>query len=324
MVAHYFPNQPIDPDDAADQVAKQLSARSESEILIATIGKEPIGFATFTTMFPAVGLGSALFVRDLFVLEPFRSQGVGERLLRALATLAVGRGCLRLDWTAESANPRAMALYDRLGAQQLDRKVYFRIEGEALTEFALNSEQIGGQAPPTTFETDRTIMRPHHSDDFEAVASMWAEPVVVRHISGTPSTPAESWTRLLRYIGHWSALGYGYWAVTDTATGRFLGEVGFADFKRGLDPALDGLPEIGWVLHPDAHGQGLATETVAAALQWGDRYLEQKRTFCIVDPDHVASIKVAEKNGYRELMRASYKGQPTLVLDRHRPTKPGD
>lgn len=58
-----------------------------------------------------------------------------------------------------------------------------------------------------TLETERLILRPHRVQDFEAVAALWAEPEVVRFISGTPSAPEESWARLLRYIGHWQALG---------------------------------------------------------------------------------------------------------------------
>lgn len=48
-----------------------------------------------------------------------------------------------------------------------------------------------------------------------------------------------------RYAGQWSLLGYGYWVVEDKRTGRFAGEVGFADFKRVIEPSLDGVPEIG-------------------------------------------------------------------------------
>ena len=52
---------------------------------------------------------------------------------------------------------------------------------------------------------------------------MWSDADVVRHIGGVPSTPADAWSRLLRYAGLWSFLGYGYRAVEDRATGRFVG-----------------------------------------------------------------------------------------------------
>jgi RimJ/RimL family protein N-acetyltransferase len=165
-------------------------------------------------------------------------------------------------------------------------------------------------------ETDRLLLRGHRLEDFDACAALWADPDVTRHINGNPSTPSETWTRLLRYAGHWTLLGFGYWAVEDKASGRFLGELGFADFRREIDPSLAGLPEIGWVLSPQVHGRGLATEGVRAALAWGDAHLGADRTFCIISPENRASIRVAEKTGYSEFMRAAYKGSPTIVFAR--------
>jgi RimJ/RimL family protein N-acetyltransferase len=176
------------------------------------------------------------------------------------------------------------------------------------------TDGLGGPGP--TLETDRLVLRPHTLDDFDDCAAIWADPAVTRHIGGKPSTPSESWARLLRYAGHWTLLGFGYWAVEEKASGRFIGEIGFADFKRGIDPSLAGLPEIGWVLAPDAHGQGFATEGVRAALAWGDAHFGAARTFCIISPENHASIRVAEKCGYRECMRTAYNGSPTTVFTR--------
>jgi RimJ/RimL family protein N-acetyltransferase len=59
--------------------------------------------------------------------------------------------------------------------------------------------------------------------------------------------------RLLRYVGHWAVLGFGYWVVEEKASGEFVGETGFADYRREMKPSLDGAPEIGWVLTPRFH-----------------------------------------------------------------------
>lgn len=322
MAGHYFPDRSYAQSDAAEQVIGRLNAHLGCEVLIAWRDGAPLGFAAFSVLFPANGLGAQVFLRDLFVTDRARSQGIGERLLRASASIAVERGCSRMDWTTAISNPGAMALYDRLVGRRLDDKVYYRLEGDALAEFARDHELADAQPAiaPRTLETERTWMRPHRVEDFDDVAAMWAEPAVVQHISGKPSTRRESWARLLQYIGHWSALNYGYWAVTDKQTGAFLGEVGFGDFKRELDASLNGVPEIGWVLQPAAHGRGLATETVRAAVQWGDAHLAHDRTFCLVDPDYAATMRVAEKAGYCPLSRFTYEGLPALTLDRRRPS----
>jgi RimJ/RimL family protein N-acetyltransferase len=84
-------------------------------------------------------------------------------------------------------------------------------------------------------------MRRHAITDLDASAALWSDPETVRYISGKPSTRSESWSRLLRYIGHWQALSYGYWVVEDRTTGQFLGEVGLADYKRDMTPSLEAL-----------------------------------------------------------------------------------
>jgi RimJ/RimL family protein N-acetyltransferase len=171
-------------------------------------------------------------------------------------------------------------------------------------------------APPVpTIETARLRLRGHRVEDFADCAAMWGDPVVARHIS-RPSSAEESWARMLRYAGLWRLLGYGYWAVEEKASGRFAGDVGFADFKREVQPSLDGAPEIGWVLARWAHGQGFATEAVGAALAWGDRRFGPQATVCMIAPENAASIRVAEKCGYREFARATYKEQPAILFRR--------
>lgn len=166
--------------------------------------------------------------------------------------------------------------------------------------------------------TARTIMRGPRVGDFEDSARMWADVEVVRYISGVASTRQESWTRVLRYIGHWQALGYGFWVVQDRETGGFLGEVGIADFKRDIVPSHAGSPEAGWVLNGAAKGRGIATETVAAALAWADQNLEAQKTVCIFDPAHAISQNVARKNDYGNQSDASVAGRPIVVLERPR------
>jgi RimJ/RimL family protein N-acetyltransferase len=171
-------------------------------------------------------------------------------------------------------------------------------------------------APVPLLETPRLKLRGHRFDDFTASAAMWADPIVTRHIGGRPFTEEESWARLLRYVGHWSLLGFGYWVVEEKASGCFAGEIGFADLKRDLEPPLNDTPEIGWVFATHAHGRGYATEAARAVIVWGDAHFGPSQTACIVHPENLASIRVATKCGYRELRRTVYKGQPTTVFFR--------
>jgi RimJ/RimL family protein N-acetyltransferase len=104
--------------------------------------------------------------------------------------------------------------------------------------------------------------------------------------------------------------------VVEKASGRFVGEVGFADYKRDMHSPVKELPEIGWVLASWAHGKGFATEAALAALRWGDERFSGSRTTCIVSPENLPSIRVAEKCGFRDLQLSTYKGMPTIVFVR--------
>ena len=165
-------------------------------------------------------------------------------------------------------------------------------------------------------ETERLILRGHGVNDFAPCSAMWADPRVTRHLRDKPFTEEETWSRLLRYVGHWAVLGFGYWVVAEKQTGKFVGEVGFADYKREIKPTLEGAPEIGWVFACQAHGKGYATEAARAATAWGDAHFGSSQTACIIHPDNLPSIRVALKCGYREWQHATYLGHSTIIFAR--------
>lgn len=172
--------------------------------------------------------------------------------------------------------------------------------------------------PAPAIDTERLTLRAHRLEDVDDCTSMWADPVVTKHIGGRPFTAEETWTKVLRYAGLWSLLGFGYWVVRDRASGRFVGEVGFADFRRDIQPSLDGAPELGWALASWAHGRGLAAEAVRAALAWGRPRFASSAIVCLIDPANVPSIRVAQKCGFVERRRTSYKGASTIVYELER------
>jgi RimJ/RimL family protein N-acetyltransferase len=147
---------------------------------------------------------------------------------------------------------------------------------------------------------------------------MWADPNVTRFIGGRAFSEEEVWARLLRYAGHWSHFGFGFWVIEELSSGGFVGEAGFAYFKRDIQPLAHDVPEAGWVLVPRAHGKGYATEALGAALEWGDRHLPSSSTVCIIHPENLASIRVAAKCGFEHQCQTTYKSDPILIFTRNR------
>ncbi len=176
---------------------------------------------------------------------------------------------------------------------------------------------IGASDAPV-IDTPRLRLRGHRVDDFEASATMWGNEIVTRHVGGRTSTPPQAWARVLSYAGLWALLGYGYWAIEERASGTFVGEAGFADFKREIDERMRSVPEAGWAFVPEVHGMGYATEAVRAVNAWGDDNLESARTVCLIGPANAASLRVAQRCQFVEFGRTRYNDQPIVLLERRR------
>lgn len=153
-------------------------------------------------------------------------------------------------------------------------------------------------------------------DDFPAYAALWAEPEVVQFTTVKPQTREEAWIKFTRMEGLWALCGYGFWIVEEKSTGRVIGEIGLADFKREMSPPLDGMPEFGWVLSGEAHGKGYAKEAVSAAIAWAEKKFPTETFCCIIDPANKASVKVAQSQGFRCACVTPYKGLDIAVFHR--------
>jgi RimJ/RimL family protein N-acetyltransferase len=167
---------------------------------------------------------------------------------------------------------------------------------------------------PPILTTDRLILRAHTAADFPGCYTLWSDPDVTRFIGGRPSTQEEVWSRILRYVGHWEVLNYGYFLVTERQTGAVVGEFGLADFRRNVVPPFGDTPEAGWVMLPQYHGKGLAREALTAVLAWADQTMP--RTVCMIHPDNAPSLKLAAKLGYTEYARGQYGEHTPILLER--------
>jgi RimJ/RimL family protein N-acetyltransferase len=164
-------------------------------------------------------------------------------------------------------------------------------------------------------ETERLVLDVPIAADFEDTAEMWADPQITAFVGG-PRSRNESWMHLLSQRGLWPFLGYGYWTVREKAGGRFAGTLGFSDFHRELDPPQVCAPEAGWVFAGWAHGGGYAREALTAALAWFDASAAAGPCHCLVDPENLASLRLAAAFGFSGAREIGFKGTRTLLLTR--------
>ena len=155
--------------------------------------------------------------------------------------------------------------------------------------------------------TERLTLRRHRITDYEDCCLLTSDPEAVRTIYRQPMSREDTWNRLLRFAGHWSLLGYGLLVVEERPAGRVVGEVGLADFHRGLGEDFDPFPEFAWMMASEVHGRGYATEAARAVLDWMETSFAPKRTVCMIDPDNIPSLRVAEKLGFQVFGEAQYK-----------------
>ena len=116
--------------------AALFGPRPYAEVAFVCVDAQPVGFALFFHNFSTFLGRPGIYLEDLFVRPEFRGRGCGRRLLQWLASLAVDRGCGRLEWAVLDWNAPSIGFYCSLGAVPLDEWTVFRLTGAALEALA--------------------------------------------------------------------------------------------------------------------------------------------------------------------------------------------
>ena len=130
----------------ADIAEALFGPRPAAEALIAWAGDQAAGFALYFHSFSTFLGRRSLWLEDLFVQPAHRGKGCAKALLRALATLAVERGCGRFEWAVLDWNAQAIEFYRALGATVLPDWRIVRVVGPALAALGAGprSDQADG------------------------------------------------------------------------------------------------------------------------------------------------------------------------------------
>lgn len=157
---------------------------------------------------------------------------------------------------------------------------------------------------PERVETRRLVLQRFRAADAEAFAELCACPEVTRFAWGRPLAESESLALLRRWVRHWETQGFGPWAARERVSGRLAGSIGLAvpHFLPEVLPAV----EVGWRLHPDWWGQGLALEGAAAALELAFDHLGLESVVSITQPGNVRSRALMERLGLRPARRVMH------------------
>lgn len=114
----------------------ELFVRQKAEVIFALEGEKEVGFALFFHNFSTFLGRSGLYLEDLFVLPEYRGKGYGKAILKKLASIAVERGCGRLEWSCLDWNKPSIDFYLSLGAAPMSDWTVYRLTGDTLGKLA--------------------------------------------------------------------------------------------------------------------------------------------------------------------------------------------
>jgi len=125
---------------------------------------------------------------------------------------------------------------------------------------------------------------------------------------GGPRSQTETRAYMARNLQHWDDHGFGLWVLRD-AEGRVAGRC----VLRHLD--VDGTEEVelGYGLHPQYWGRGLATEVAKELLRLGLDEVRRPSIVAITRHDNLASQRVLEKTGLVYERQVEHDGVPHLL-----------
>lgn len=138
--------------------------------------------------------------------------------------------------------------------------------------------------------TERLTIRPFQAADWAAVATYTTNPDVMTYMGEGVQTVAETQAFVIKQAAGEEVTAY---ALVLTSEAKLIGHMVWHPW---FAPRTY---EIGWVLHPDYHRRGYASEAALALLQYGFETMKLHRIIATCQPENPASYGVMEKIGLR-------------------------
>lgn len=120
---------------ADEKILKEwIFDKQKAEVIFALADNREVGFALFFHNFSTFLGKAGIYLEDLYVQPEYRGKGYGKAILKKLASIAVERGCGRLEWSCLDWNKPSIDFYLSLGAEPMTDWTVYRIAGDGLSE----------------------------------------------------------------------------------------------------------------------------------------------------------------------------------------------
>ncbi len=159
----------------------------------------------------------------------------------------------------------------------------------------MTEDMLSVFANPPTLVSERLTFRKLLVSDYKDMFDYSARPETSKYLLWRVHDSPTFSKRYLSYLqGQYRSKNFYDFALVDKETGKMIGTCGFTSFDVENNAA-----EVGYVLHPEYWGKGLATEALSRLMEFGFKKLFLHRLVARIMDENTASKRVAEKCGFR-------------------------
>ncbi len=165
-------------------------------------------------------------------------------------------------------------------------------------------------------ETDRLLLRPFCLGDEAEVLQFSSNPIINTYTGDPIITTLEGVTKLIKdvWLHDYETYGYGRFAVIHKKDNKIIGFCGVKFLEKLKET------DLGYRLLPEYWGQGFATESSRAIIDYAFNSLALGSLIASVYPENKASVRVVNKLAFQYEKSEPYPDE-TDLLDWYRLTK---
>ncbi|CAG9622694.1 GNAT family N-acetyltransferase [Sutcliffiella rhizosphaerae] len=160
-------------------------------------------------------------------------------------------------------------------------------------------------------KSQRLNFRKYNDGDFDYLFSLLSDPETVRYIGEGQTRDRVGTQQFLERIYHTYNVGkdMGLMVLQDKDNNQPIGHAGLVPQTiNGVDEI-----EIGYWISREHWGKGYATEAATALRDYGCKNLGKERYISLIQPENMASIKVAGKLGMSLEKEIELRGQKVQI-----------
>jgi ribosomal protein S18 acetylase RimI-like enzyme len=115
-------------DEQKNTVIREMKDHPGALVVFAKADNEYIGICTCFYAYSTFLAKPLLNIHDIYVSEPYRSNGIGRKMIEAIEAIARQKGCGKITLEVRKDNLDARDLYKRQGFKEAPHSMFFWIK----------------------------------------------------------------------------------------------------------------------------------------------------------------------------------------------------